>query len=226
MLDIHGQPGPAVQPAVAAPTQPAQPLNIPTISGESTKLTQGLAVGVVLLVLAAGGYLSYDQSTKQGVIEARTREVTELKRVLAEPARVQLATTADQLKASVATLEGAVVSSSAWSDFLQKLTLHTAPGIVLENVTADEDWLVRVTGSAKTYVQVAQLLSSLKASGSFASVELDSSALSEDTEGTAVTFSLKAVFVPSEEPVQSEQQSSKPFGEIEAFAVANGGTWR
>lgn len=131
-------------------------------------------------------------------MNTRTREVTELKRALAVPERVALATTADQLKAGVAALQGALSESTDWSSLLDTLAKRTVSGVVLESSSIDEDWLVRVSGSARSYLDVAQYLNSLQSSGRFTSVELESSALNDATTGTSVTFSLKATYVPKE----------------------------
>lgn len=217
MLDIHGQPGPAVQPAVAAATAYSPTTSVEAIGGPSSHITQGLALGVVVLVLAAGGYLSYDRATKGALVATRTREVTELKEALATPERVTLATTADALKAGVTALQTAQGGTQS-SAFLTALTQHTPSGTVLETVSLDDDKLVRVSGSATSYLDVARYVHALTESDQFTAVELESSALGEGSAGVSVTFAIKATFVPHDEATVEQQHSGQPFDKLRAFA--------
>lgn len=198
MLDIQGQPSAVAQPAVAEPVPQSKPgASIPSITGSTTKLTIWTAVFVVVLVLIAGAYLSFVLTEKQALVATQKREVDALTTQLGTPDRVKTEALANQFKKGVNALQPVLTTPSPWSTFLKDVTTHTPKSVVLNNLSTTDGLNFRVSGSATTYLDLAQFMTALQSSSNFSGVELESGTQSVSTTGTSVTFSLKATYVPA-----------------------------
>ena len=210
MLDIAGaQSTPVAVAPVAGVAQSSGPvLNIPTVGRSSNQLTVITALCVLAIIAIAGGYVSFVKGDRAAAIATRAREITQLKQQLGTPELIAVATTADQLRLGVGTLQTALASTSPWTSLLTAIADRTPGSIILISLTVDAKLNLRMNGIGGSYGDVAKFLAALQASPSFSTVTLDSSAKSDTTTGSAVAFAVKATFVPTE--LSSSASSSSP----------------
>lgn len=199
MLDIQGgQSNPAVQAVTPqpAPVSPVPQGAIPSIGSNAAKLTEWTAIIVVLLVILAGGYLSFVLSSTQADLATQNRKLNDLKTQLGTPERTKTDAIATQLKAGAAAVQAAIATPSPWSGFLKELTQRIPSGVVLTNLSSGDHFAIRMSGTATTYEDLAQLLTALQSSSQFSDVTLESGSQGDTGNGTSgVTFSIKATYV-------------------------------
>jgi hypothetical protein len=207
MLDIHGQPnqavgvgvGVAVTPiqVVSPPTQPKPLPAVPSVTSDGLAAVRWGAIALLVLVAASGGTVSFVRAQTTGQLATVQREVDDLTTQLGQPQNVRLEALVAQLTAGSTLVTAQLAIGPIWTAFLKNLTDRTPSEISYTNLSVDEQWHVRVTGVASSYPALAQYLAGLTApSSQFSDVVLESTTSTTAVEAAAVTFSVKATYVP------------------------------